>query len=177
MLLSTTVAMTLLMAAPGSAMAAVTHKVSNGQVRPDMCEPESGYTHISNIQTSTRPTNVVSSYVEGPGTISYNRTLSFSASGTLSSSISASGGILALTVSAQAGVAVTLGASYSEGFTYSLEVPRGTTERVQLEQRSKSFYATRYNWNQGECKYINTASGSGNLPYKTQAGVFVRQNL
>lgn len=113
---------------------------------------------FSSYTASSRPTNLYSAYITGPGTLTYNKTSTASVNFTASASVTAEAGVVVAKASSQMGVALTTGKSWTDGFSYSLSVPAGQTRRMRLYQESRSMLVTKRSWNSGTCKYVSIYS-------------------
>lgn len=132
------------------------------------CPPDSPIYSFTNVVNSSRPTNLKSAYITGPGTIGYNRNTTATASASMTATVSAEAGIVFAKASASVGA--TVGASYAvtDGFTYTLNVPAGQRRAMQLYQGSKSFVVTRKILQTGTCRYVTSYSSSTNAPRKAR---------
>ncbi|MBO4162851.1 MULTISPECIES: hypothetical protein [Micromonospora] len=120
---------------------------------------------FTNISKSTRPTDVYSAYITGPGTISYSENETANVAATASATVSAEAGVVFAKASTSIGVSVTAGRSWTAGFSYALEVPSGQRRRMRLFQESRSFVVKKQTWNVAQCKFLTNYSGaSANAP-------------
>ena len=126
---------------------------------PRCDEPTTKYTFAS-IVTSSRPTDVKSAYITGPGTISYNKTVQATVGASMTSSVTAEAGVVLAKASATIGASVTASRSWTDGFTYSLPVPSGQRRAMQLFQSSKYFKATKYTLHATTCTYTTSYAGN-----------------
>lgn len=135
---------------------------------PQSCPPEAPVYSFTSIANSSRPTNLKSAYITGPGTLSYNRTTTATASASMSASVSAEAGTVFAKASATVGA--TVGASYSksDSFTYTLQVASGQRRAMQLFQGSKSFIVTKKTFSQGTCQFGTAYSSATNAPRTAQ---------
>ena len=113
------------------------------QAAARICDEVRTIYSFSEVTRNRRPTSVKSAYITGPGTISYNKTISTSVGFTASASVSAEAGVVFAKASATAGVALTTQRSWTDGFTYTLSVPSGQRRAMQLFQESRSFKTTK----------------------------------
>jgi hypothetical protein len=129
-----------------------------------MCaEPLTVYS-FTGVAVNSRPTNVKSAYITGPGTLTYSRTISATVGMTASSSVTAEAGVVLASASTQIGVAVTASRSWTDGFSYALTVASGQRRAMQLFQQSRSFYVTKKTLRY-PCYYVTAYSGqSANAP-------------
>lgn len=131
------------------------------------CPPEgpaSLYT-FTNVKRSSRPTDLYSAYITGPGTITYNKTVAANVAASTTATVSAEAGVVFAKASASLGVSVTAGRTWTDGFSYALEVPSGQRRRMRLYQESRSFLVSKKRWNASACTYVTAYSGaSANAP-------------
>lgn len=127
-------------------------------VQPYSCPPDGPSTHytFTNVATSTRPTDIKSAYITGPGTITYSDQTTASVSASASASVTAEAGVVFASASATIGVSVSAGHSWSQSFSYALQVPAGQRRAMQLFQESRSFNVTKQIWNPGKCTFVNS---------------------
>jgi hypothetical protein len=94
---------------------------------------------ISNGAQSWLPTNLVSDYLKGPGTISYSKSATSTVSASVAGTTSAEAGIIF--AKASVSLTVTVGGSYSKADTwsYSKPVPSGQTKRLRQYKEGRSF--------------------------------------
>lgn len=137
-------------------------------VSPDSCAPEAAIYRFTSIVNSSRPTNLKSAYITGPGTIGYSRNTTATASASMTATVGAEAGIVFAKASASVGA--TVGASYSVAntFSYTLNVPSGQVRAMQLFQGSKSFVVTKQTFQQGTCQYTTTYSSRTDAPRTTE---------
>jgi hypothetical protein len=138
---------------------------------PKSCpvEGENPLYTFTSISKSTRPTDVYSAYITGPGTITYNENETANVAATASATVSAEAGVVFAKASTSIGVSVTAGRSWTAGFSYSLEVPSGQRRRMRLFQESRSFYVKKQTWNSVACAFTTNYSGaSANAPRTTR---------
>jgi hypothetical protein len=123
------------------------------------CAKEPPIYTFSNKVVSLRPTNLYSPYQTG-GTISYNKTVTATASYSATATVSAEAGVVFAKASTSLGV--TVGASYasSGAFTSTLFVPAGQRRRMRLFQAGRAFKVTKQMFNQQTCKYYVKYSGA-----------------
>lgn len=90
-----------------------------------------------------RATNLSSSYVKGPGSVSLTKGRTWTVSASVTASVSAEAGVVFAKASTSLGI--TVGASYSgtQSFTYTLNVPKGKTQRLQQYKRAYKFTVTK----------------------------------
>lgn len=139
---------------------------------PQSCPPDDPIYSFTSIANSSRPTNLKSAYITGPGTIGYNRTTTATASASMTATVGAEAGIVFAKASASVGA--TVGASYSvsNNFSYTLNVPSGQTRAMQLFQGSKSFVVTKQTFQQGTCRYATAYSSPTDAPRTAQYNVW-----
>lgn len=124
---------------------------------------------FTNVRKTTRPTDVYSAYITGPGTITYSESETANVEATASASVTAEAGVVFAKASTSIGVAVTAGRSWTAGFSYSLEVPAGQRRRMRLHQESRSFAVKKQVYSASKCKYVTSYSGqNANAPRKTR---------
>jgi hypothetical protein len=128
------------------------------------CAPEDPVYKFKAVTRSTRPTNVASAYITGPGTITYNKTTSATASASASASVTAEAGVVFAKASATIGVTVTGSKSWSDSFSYTLEVPSGKKRRMRLHQESRMFDVVKMTFNTSSCTYKTAYSATANAP-------------
>jgi hypothetical protein len=126
-----------------------------GPVVPQACPaegPNPWYT-FADIHRSSRPTNLYSAYITGPGTISYNEQRSATVSASASASVTAEANVVFAKASTTLGVSVSAGRTWTDGFNYSLTVASGQRRRMRLFQEARTFVVTKKTWNSGQCRY------------------------
>lgn len=121
-----------LMAMPAGASGAT----NTGGIAPDVieCTPPAG-TIISTTATSYSKswmyTNVSSSYLAGPGTITNTQSATSTVDDAVTANFTFSASDLFTSASANYGVSVGSSSAYSSSWSYSLTVPSGITAKVQ----------------------------------------------
>ncbi len=136
--------------------------------RQSICDEPTTKYEFGSVARNSRPTSVKSAYITGPGTLSYNKTISTSVAFTASGSVTAEAGVVFAKASATLGISLTTSRSWSDSFTYTLEVPSGQRKAMQLFQESRSFLVTRKTL-RSDCTYATTYSSEGaNAPRKTR---------
>ena len=110
------VALAISCAAPASARA-------NSQI---CAEPTTKYGFTS-VAISTRPTNVKSAYITGPGTLIYGKTISASVGMSATNSVTVEAGVVVAKASSQLGVSLAASLSWRD--------QAGTPISVQLRDR------------------------------------------
>lgn len=124
---------------------------------------------FTNVAKSTRPTNLYSAYITGPGTIAYNKTTTATVGASMTASVTAEAGIVFAKASATIGVGVEVSKSWMDGFTYVLEVPSGQRRRMRLFEESRTFNVTKKSWSPGPCAYVPVYSNqAANAPRTTR---------
>lgn len=132
------------------------------------CDGPTSYHEFYNVSWSSVPTNVKSAYITGPGTISYNQTVTANASAALSASVSAEAGVVLARASTTLGTTLTVGRSWTDGFSYTLTVPSGQRRAMQLFQTSRQFNVTKY-VRTYPCNYAPQYSGGyANAPLQSR---------
>lgn len=120
---------------------------------------------FTNISRSTRPTNIYSAYITGPGTITYSESKTANVEATASATVEAEAGVVFAKASTSIGVSVTAGRSWTAGFSYTLEVSAGQRRRMRLFQESRTFTVKKQTWNVLQCKFLTNYSGqNANAP-------------
>lgn len=123
---------------------------------------------FTNVSTSSRPTNLYSAYITGPGTITYSKSTTANVSASMTASVSAEAGVVFAKASSSIGVGVSAGRSWSDGFSYSLQVPSGQTRRMRLFQESRNMTVTKKSWDGPNCRYNVVYSSAANAPRTTR---------
>jgi hypothetical protein len=107
---------------------------------------EAGNTYYSFSTASSvwKPTSLSSSYITGPGSVSITQGRTYSVSASMTASVSAEAGVVFAKASTSLGI--TVGASYSgtQAFTYTLNVDRGQTMRMQQYKSARTFTVHKY---------------------------------
>ena len=117
--------------APSAAGAA-----SNIGVTPDVisCSPPAGTITSETATSNTEawmPTNLESSFINGPGTINYTISASSGVTSTVSAGVTVDAGFLFASASSNFGVSLAGSASTTTSWTYNESVPSGYTAAVQ----------------------------------------------
>jgi len=107
--------------------------------------PEYGqvYYKFTNVTTSSRPTSVMSAYIEGPGSISRTVSETATTSASMSATVAAEAGVVFAKASTSIGVGVGKDWSKTSSWSYTLNVAAGTTARVRLYHESRRFTVTK----------------------------------
>ncbi|MGN6753640.1 MAG: hypothetical protein ACTHJJ_13935 [Intrasporangium sp.] len=102
------------------------------------------YHSISGASSVWKATNLSSSYITGPGSVSITKGRSWTVSASMTASVSAEAGVVFAKASSSLGI--TVGASYSgtQSFTYTLNVDRGQTMRMQQYKSARQFTVHKY---------------------------------
>jgi hypothetical protein len=121
--------------------------------------------NVSSVTVATRPTNVYSSYITGPGTITYDDTKTATVSVGADGQVGGDINLIVISASQQIGVNLTVSKSWTSGFHYTLEVPAGQTRRMRLFQESRAFLTTKKVFDIAKCKYVTKyANADVNAP-------------
>lgn len=113
----------------------------NSQVRS--CIP--GTTYVMNSKISGwMPTNVASTWINGPGNASYSSSVTATSSFTYSGSVSISASSVVSSATATFGIAYQTTTSKSDTWSYSLPVPAGQTGRILLLKNVHKITFTKY---------------------------------
>ncbi|MFJ3957420.1 hypothetical protein [Arthrobacter sp. NPDC090010] len=138
------------------------------QASPQICDGPSPVYTFTSVTRSSRPTNVKSAYITGPGTLSYTRTTTASVGVAASASVTAEAGVVLAKASTTIGVQLSKERSWTDGFSYSLNVASGQRRAMQLFQTSRSFLATKKVL-QSPCKYVAAYSNNSvNAPLRAR---------
>jgi Flp pilus assembly protein TadG len=134
----------------------------------DACTPEPPDYFFTNVAISTRPTNLYSAYITGPGTITYNQNTTATASMSATATVTSEASVVIAKASVALGV--TLGASFSSsgGFSYALPVPSGQRRRMRLFQQSRSFVVSKKIFTPSTCKWTTQYADPTNAPKKAR---------
>lgn len=142
------------------------------------CAPEKPIFKISNVKVAYRPTNVMSDFIKGPGSISYSK--SKAATSTWTGSAGIGGDIGAIIAEAN----IKIEGSYAKAWTkdttwtYRLDIASGKTQRIRMFHASKSFSVAKKTFNSGQCKWKTVYSGKNVIvPSKSNVNVWKRENL
>jgi hypothetical protein len=129
------------------------------------CPPEDfpTYYKYSSVTTIWLPTNLTSSWLVGPGTITYSETTTSEVNGSVTGTISAEAGIVFAKASASIGV--TVGGSYAKSgtWTYSASVAAGKTARLQQYRESRQSTVSKMVYD-GYCNYKVALTGTMKAP-------------
>ncbi|MET7280195.1 hypothetical protein ABZS29_18310 [Kribbella sp. NPDC005582] len=137
------------------------------QAGTQACPPEPARYSFTNFKLSKLGTNLMSRYITGPGTISYNKTTTATVGLTASASVTAEAGVVVAKASTTAGVALTSQYSRTDGFTYSMTVASGQRRRMRLFQTSRYFVVSKRAFNTHTCTWYSPYSGkAANAPQK-----------
>jgi hypothetical protein len=98
---------------------------STAQANEQICDGPSTVYTFSSVTVSKRPTNVKSAYITGPGVLTYNKTVAATVGMTASASVTAEAGVVVAKASTQLGVSLAASRSWTDGFSYALNVPSG----------------------------------------------------
>lgn len=142
-----------------------------------VCAPEDPIFTISNVVRIDKPTSLVSSAIEGPGSVSYDDNAT--ASTTWGGSTSVSGDISAIVFELEAKVEVNHSKTWSKSQTwrYTLAIAAGKTQRIRMFHRSSRFKVTKKTFNTGLCKWRTAYTETVNVPYSSNAdNVWKREN-
>jgi hypothetical protein len=143
-------------------------KANDTPVVPLGCAPEPAVYSFTSVARSTRPTNLVSAYITGPGTISYEKSATASVSAAASGAVGVEINAVVAKASVEIGVELSAEKSWAEGFSYSIRVPSGQRRRLRLHQESRSFDVRKQTFNTAQCKYVTAYSAqTANAPRKT----------
>lgn len=121
-------------------------------------EPTYVYTFTS-VATSSRPTNLRSAYITGPGTITYNATTTATVGASMTASVSAEASVVFAKASTSIGVGVTASRAWTSGFSYALQVASGQRRAMVLYQQSRSFYVSKSRL-ASPCNYVAVYSNN-----------------
>ena len=130
----------------------------------DACPKEPNRYLFTKVVNSLRPTNLKSDYITGPGTVSYTKTSTATVNASMTATVSAEAGVVFAKASSSIGVTVGASYSWSQAFTYSLEVPAGQRRRMRLSTASKAFVVTKQVFSTGLCRYTTVYSAPTNAP-------------
>ncbi|WP_144629898.1 hypothetical protein [Arthrobacter woluwensis] len=108
-----------------------------------ICDGPSPVYTFGSKTVSSRPTNVKSAYITGPGTLSYNKTVSAQVGMSATATVTAEAGVVLAKASTSLGVSVSANRTWTDGFTYTLNVPSGQRRAMQLFQTSRAFTVTK----------------------------------
>ncbi len=146
------------------------------QAGTQACPPEPARYSFTNFKVSKLGTNLMSVYMTGPGTISYNKTTTATVGVTSSASVTAEAGVVVAKASATAGIALTSQYSRADGFTYSLTVPSGQRRRMRLFQTSRYFVVSKRAFNTHTCRWYTPYSGhAANAPQRAKSEEWLLQ--
>lgn len=154
---------------PGAEAATGPHVREPGStVRPAVCDGPSPVYTFRNVSVSSQPTNLKSAYTTGAGTLSYNKVKSSAIGASLSASVSAGAGLVLAKASTSLGVGVPAPRTWQDGFSCSLQVPRGQRRAMQLYQSSRRFTVTKEVL-RSPCTYVvSYSNAAANAPRKTR---------
>ena len=141
-----------------------------------ICEPSPSYSFTS-VTTQWKATNLKSSYITGPGTITFSKGRSYTVSASMTATVSAEAGIVFAKASASLGI--TVGASYTSTvqYAYALNVASGQTRAMQQYKRAKKFNVTKYRVT-SPCTLTKIYSASGIIaPYGSTAEQYFKYAL
>jgi hypothetical protein len=131
-----------------------------------ICDDPKVVYSFKQVSKSSRGTKTKSAYITGPGTISFNRTVSTSVGATVSASATAEASVILAKASTTLGLALTASRSWTDGFNYSLVVPSGKRRAMRLYQESRSFRVTKKQL-RSPCEYVTQYSNQPvNAPRK-----------
>ncbi len=133
-----------------------------------MCDEAKVIYKFASGENGWRRTTVSSAYIKGPGTVSITKGRSWTVSASMTATVSAEAGVVFAKASASLGV--TVGASYtgSTSFTYSLNVPKGKTQKLQQYKKAKTFTVTKYKLVY-PCKYVRVYKQTVKAPIKSKS--------
>jgi hypothetical protein len=157
----------------GSLLVGISPSVAHATepITPYSC-PLSGDQYIysfTNVARSSRPTDLYSAYITGPGTITYSKSTTATVGASMSASVTAEAGIVFAKASATIGVSVEASKSWTDGFSYALDVPSGQRRRMRLFEESRSFNVTKKSWSTGNCAYVVVyGNQAANAPRSTR---------
>jgi hypothetical protein len=124
------------------------------------CAPKDPAYSFTSVTTSRRPTNLYSAYITGPGQITYNKTTTATVGASMTGTVSTEAGVIFAKASTSIGVGVTASRAWTDGFSYSLNVPAGQRRRMRLMQESRTFLVTKKAFDEGACRYVVVFSNS-----------------
>jgi hypothetical protein len=161
-----------------SAVVALNGGVSSAAHKvPMTCAPKDPYYSFSSVVVSTRPTNLHSAYITGPGTIVYDNTATATVGASMTGTVSTEAGVVFAKASTSLGVGVTASRTWTDGFTYSLDVPKGQKRRMRLTQESRTFLVTKKAFDEGTCRYtVVYADNKVNAPRKVRNDSWVLES-
>ena len=144
---------------------------------PDLqaCSPAAG-TVTAETATSNRmafmPTNLESSFINGPGNIDYTVSSTSDVTATVTSGITIDAGFLFASASANYGVSLAASNSNSSSWTYDEAIPSGYTAAVQQYKESSDLgvhEVVEGYLSGGRCTSVTRNSASGNFfPYSSK---------
>lgn len=105
-----------------------------------------------------------SSWLAGPGTISYAETEGASFSGTFSVGWTLSASAVWASVSSEYSVSLTASTNYSKQWTYTKPVPSGQTARAVVHKRGAKYNFNKHRLNT-DCSVSVHYNGTGSHPY------------
>ena len=108
-------------------------------IQPRVCTGPTPIFTLGTSKVDSRPTNVKSAYITGPGTLTYNKNISATVSAGTTTTASADIPLIVTKANASFSKSVTNSRSWSDGFSYSLTVPKGQRRAMRLFQASRSF--------------------------------------
>ncbi len=148
----------------GGGLVAVTQAPSASAACADMGPHYS----FSKVSTHWKRTNLRSSYIKGPGSVSLTKGRTWTVSASMTATVSAEAGIVFAKASASVGV--TVGASYSgtQSFTYTLNVPKKQVRALQQYKRAKTFTVRKY-YVDHSCNSKTIYTARVTAPYKSKA--------
>ena len=109
-----------------------------------------------------------SSWLAGPGTISYAETEGASFSGTFSVGWTFSASAVWASVSTEYNVSLTASTNYSKQWTYTKSVPAGKTARAVVHKHGAKCNFNKHRVNT-DCSTTTSYNGSGSHPYRANS--------
>lgn len=134
------------------------------------------YYTFSSPSTVWKRTNLSSAYIKGPGSVSLTKGRTWNVQASMTATVSAEAGVVFAKASTSLGITVGAGYSGTQSFTYTLDVPKGQTKRLQQYKASKKFVVTKKRI-VGPCNPVVVYKSTVIAPIKSNADRYFKYAL